>query len=328
MSDRIGGRNTNLDVVKGLSAYLVIIIHYSFPIGSEYATAIARIAVPLFFMISGYFCKGEWGEIKRKIVYQLKIYIVGELIYLIHYGYYNYALGTEGEWLRSFVNIKTIFDALVYGESKLFIGGWFLLALCQVYLLFFIIKKYNLYKLACIFIPLLIVWNWLCPRVLTFINVDVFHLVDLKVLRATPFFMLGNLWKKKEDEVRSLFSKGGMYIFIALGVIAIFVEKNYLDKMGIQKDWFIYIGTILVIIGCFAWALYCPQVKKSILAYVGKNLSMYIYVLHILVIREINIRIGYPEIDWIWIATTVVAFILYQFQKLVKRFIIQRKIYT
>ena len=49
-------RNNNLDILKTICAFLVICIHIPFP-GSVGAiiTPLARIAVPIFFMITGYF---------------------------------------------------------------------------------------------------------------------------------------------------------------------------------------------------------------------------------------------------------------------------------
>lgn len=49
--------NKCLNFAKGVACILVVFIHCQFPppVG-RYVISIARAAVPLFFMVSGYFC--------------------------------------------------------------------------------------------------------------------------------------------------------------------------------------------------------------------------------------------------------------------------------
>lgn len=49
-------RADNIDILKAICTFLIVYIHEPFP-GKEgaYFTALARIAVPIFFMITGYF---------------------------------------------------------------------------------------------------------------------------------------------------------------------------------------------------------------------------------------------------------------------------------
>lgn len=51
-------RYGNVDILKAICAYLVIISHFEFPFKFLYAEAAARIAVPMFFVISGFFARG------------------------------------------------------------------------------------------------------------------------------------------------------------------------------------------------------------------------------------------------------------------------------
>ena len=49
-------RNRNLDVLKFVASIFVIFIHISFPGNfGVFVGALARFAVPAFFMVSGYF---------------------------------------------------------------------------------------------------------------------------------------------------------------------------------------------------------------------------------------------------------------------------------
>lgn len=59
----VGGgthRYNSLDVLKVLCAFFIVCIHAPFPgTWGGYFTSITRIAVPIFFMISGFFWKAE-----------------------------------------------------------------------------------------------------------------------------------------------------------------------------------------------------------------------------------------------------------------------------
>ena len=60
-------RNRTLDMVKAICAYAVVLLHVHFP-GSAgiIANVLARFAVPVFFMVSGYFCfRGDDTEFIR-----------------------------------------------------------------------------------------------------------------------------------------------------------------------------------------------------------------------------------------------------------------------
>lgn len=87
-------RNNNLDILKIILAFLVVALHI-FPvtklngieglISYEIASAITRIAVPTFFLISGYFLRNKledkfylWNYVKRI----LGLYLLWQLIYI------------------------------------------------------------------------------------------------------------------------------------------------------------------------------------------------------------------------------------------------------
>lgn len=51
-------REENIDILKAICAFLIVCIHIPFPgTAGAYFTALTRISVPIFFMITGYFYK-------------------------------------------------------------------------------------------------------------------------------------------------------------------------------------------------------------------------------------------------------------------------------
>ncbi len=127
--DNKSERIVNIDILKGICAYLVVIIHYYFPIKHSYVEAIARMAVPVFFMISGYYCVGEWEEVKRKVVRLLSIFLMGEVIYFI-YNLYEICM----QWSQNGFSENNVISLIF--NVEVFWVGWFLLALACMYVLF------------------------------------------------------------------------------------------------------------------------------------------------------------------------------------------------
>ena len=69
-------RNNGVDILKFLCALLVICIHVSF---SEQLLVFTRVAVPIFFIISGYFVRNHRKQIKRI----LWLILIANAVYLV-----------------------------------------------------------------------------------------------------------------------------------------------------------------------------------------------------------------------------------------------------
>ena len=77
--------NYCLDFIKGIACILVVFMHCEFPgiLGTAVQT-ISRFCVPLFFMVSGYFCfnVSESSKSWLKIRHVAKITLFASLFYL------------------------------------------------------------------------------------------------------------------------------------------------------------------------------------------------------------------------------------------------------
>ncbi|MGN0417948.1 acyltransferase family protein [Anaerostipes faecalis] len=78
-------RADNIDILKAICAFLIVCIHILFQgVAGEYFTSLTRIAMPIFFMITGYFyfdVVKKVGKI-RQIKKILKLITEVNLIYL------------------------------------------------------------------------------------------------------------------------------------------------------------------------------------------------------------------------------------------------------
>lgn len=310
MELQIKKRNENLDVIKGICAYLVIIIHCGFPFWPAYIDAFCRVAVPLMFMISGYFCKGEWKEIKRKVTNLLRIFIAGEGLYFI------YNLLVQGDqwrvWLQYEISPATFSGLLIYNDTSIFMAGWFLVSLMYTYLLFGVFAQFGMKKQSYILIPLLIVWQWGWQRAAMLLRMDL-NFYDVKVFRAIPFFLLGNFFQYQKGVIKEKLSKNAGYVLMAVGTFLVFFERLLIEQLVFKPALFLYLGNVVLAIGCFVWAITEKEIKLlKPVAYVGKNLSLYIYVIHMWIFGMLGKTDEMTYIFQVCIISTLVSWVLYR----------------
>ena len=80
-------RNHCLDVAKGIACVFVVFMHVEFPGRTGVLVqCVSRFCVPLFFMVSGYYCyagEGHSVSYSRKIRRTMKVIAWSSLLYLL-----------------------------------------------------------------------------------------------------------------------------------------------------------------------------------------------------------------------------------------------------
>ncbi len=142
-------RNVSLDLLKLLAAYFVVLAHFPFP-GTFGITldASGRFAVPLFFMVSGYYSyKSSPEKILGKLRHILKLYLIAAGIYLV-YKFVSEAFikGTIMDgiaYLQGYLDPKTLVKLLLFNVPYSSGHLWFMLALTYCYGLLYFARKYK-----------------------------------------------------------------------------------------------------------------------------------------------------------------------------------------
>lgn len=296
-------RWNSFDCIKGLACIAIVLIHYNFPGDVGFATkAFCRFGVPVFFITSGFFFmyNGAMDDAKtvKKIRHICMILFSSATFYAIFAVFEN--IIRNPNWnMRQFIAQKATADRIV----KLFVTNdplvyshlWFMLALiyCYVFaLLFFNSKK--CVSLSLLAAPLLLVVHNVLQEFGGFDRLKTsfaipgsegrIYLYNLFILRALPFFLIGIIIRKYMDYIKKIPANRYVLflIFIAGGLLAI------KEHFTFREDQF-YIGNYMMVATLILFAIKNPTYENKVLKYLGRELSMYIYILHIAVGRVLDI---------------------------------------
>ena len=296
-------RWTCIDILKCLAAIAVVEIHKPLEIqrGAE-LVILCRFAVPVFFMITGFFYP-ETVARKRELKQLGKIFTItigANLFYLL----WKILLAVEtgenikGALLARFEE-RVPEDFVLWNLSPLSPHLWYLQALLYVLIIAFIVEHLGLQKLAYLLIPVLLVGNLIKGNYsLLLLGKDYCHVYYARnfLYCGLPFFWLGCWFGSRKEALLSFLDKNKLAVLLC-GVpffwnLAL-LEQKWLEKrnaLGTQEE---YAGTIFLAICIFLLFVglqnfYRENAFTSMLAKVGKDYSMLIYVLHYAVLQALS----------------------------------------
>lgn len=127
-----GQRNQTIELFRVMAALFVVLIHFPLPgICGECVSAIARYAVPFFFILTGYYSfEVETPALRRRIKKMVVLVLVASVIYLpIMCLFHKIVLGESiREYLISHFNAYWLSRAVLLGRNPFSEHLWFLSA--------------------------------------------------------------------------------------------------------------------------------------------------------------------------------------------------------
>lgn len=288
-------RNQYMDAMKAIACVFVVLIHCMFPgkIGLCFR-AVARFAVPLFFMVSGYFLYDTdrlrmSSSIPRKMKRLFWIILFSGIGYLM-LEIVKAILSDEGifvvkEFLLNFFSWELILRLFITNTPLVYMPRWFLYALIYCYLFVLIFSKTRISnkQLYCVSSLLLVGLLGLeYTSVLTGANfgfyigeTEVFVTIrNIFLFRALPWLVLGMGLKEFQSKLEQI-SIGFYWIMCVIGIIITIFQALLMGDVSV------YLGSILIDVGLFGIAIKQQNNSvKGFLTHIGNKLSLYVYILH------------------------------------------------
>lgn len=278
-------RNNNLDILKVVMAFLVVALHI-FPVSKiegveglisfEIASGVTRIAVPTFFLISGYFLRNKlndsfylWKYAKRILM----LYLIWQLIYLPDLIFY-YNLG----WLST----TNVFLKLIYGYWHL----WYLLATAISVGLLYLFRILTLSaKIVLIVLLLFVGYGFQIGIQSNYIhNLDIRFLYEIigttrnYLFFALPMMMIGTLYELWKDWISKV-----QWSLIPMWVLLL-VEVGLYYKYKVKAMDFLFVLPLLSML-TFYWV---NESKSITTQTIHPTLSLGVYLCHPYAIRIVN----------------------------------------
>ena len=318
-------RNELLNIMEAVAAILVIFIHFKFPEpAGDMVIAVARISVPFFYCVSGYFFyKGdteqELASIPRKIKRLLLLILMSETVYFLFY--LALQVDNNGVTFQALKNVIVLelqnphyakpFDRIAV-FAPLFNGVfWFVGSLIVVYMCMGLVVKYKQQRAAWIVSLVLLGIGLVLRRVLFYADVHTtFPYERLIPFLPAPFFMIGYTIREKRSWFERIDDKFFGYAFI-FGIALSLVEQLF----GRHT---LYVGTLLsvpaVVTFCGKYGSYVPKTSVGrFFSHVGAGAATYVYMLHMMIGNILNVlvprllSVDPQNVVYVWLFPVLVA---------------------
>ena len=296
MIDSTGGlqRFSGIDVLKCVAAYMVVIIHFVNTAEgsdteiflSQVCNAQARAALPVFFMITGFFYGSmiKRGGLSRHIKKILVLTIIATFFYVFYVGLlFCLYEGTLSEYISQTFSSQKLMEWLFLNNAPAGIHLWYLYAVIYVLILMSVMDSLRLSKFLYVLgisgFVILLIYNY------TTVSSEVPYTRNFMFM-GLPFVSLGRFMALPAFiNITNRLSKGRLICFLLLGILLVTTE------LGIRKYVILfdsplldcYIFTPLVATALFLLALKSTNLNsfEHKLSTIGLKYSTYIYILHV-----------------------------------------------
>ncbi len=277
------GRNDTLDLLKLFASFAVVFIHVFFWGKLSIVTdSLARFAVPLFFAATGFYSYGITPEkIKKRAIYLFRLLVFAVVLCVsfdvVLFFIYNDIQGIA-YYFGQFLNLKNIFNLLVFNTPVHAIHLWYLLAALYVYIIFYFIKRFNI-KESIVFVIaiLLMVFHLVLAEGLSIFGIIIPpHYMRNFLFMGFPFFTLGLIANKYSDKLEKI---NGAFVFVfgIVGVLATLLSRKLLGKNEL------YLGSILIVFALFLIFIKYSHIKYNKVVVTIASCSTFVYILHTIV---------------------------------------------
>jgi surface polysaccharide O-acyltransferase-like enzyme len=275
-----------VDLVRVIGAFLVVMAHVSYGGGgseliSAYYFVISRVAVPLFFMVSGYLLlrkEEPYGEFFRKRALKVALpFLIWSVVYLL--------------WKREGFDSGFSFDLVLSYLVKIVRGPrenhlWFFYALIGLYLFTPILRVFvaraslrDLYYFCGLWFMVVPVFSFLQEFTPIKIGFELYFIAGY-----SGYFMLGHLLGKFQYNRHQLYGLAFLFLILSIGTTALnrFVDSEYFAG---------YLSMNIVLMTVFAFVLLREvQIGDRLNNFLApfSRASFGIYLVHVIVLATLE----------------------------------------
>lgn len=291
-------RSYSIDFIKGIAAIAVVLLHCSNEdIIDSAIHLVGRMAVPMFFIITGYFLPSmiKTDHIKKHIIKVIKIATGAMAFYFPLFCIEAYLTGNLRYQLSNIFRLDDIWEKVLFSQYPFYVNAghlWYLIAIIYILsFIYFYTKKYrinNLYRL----IPLLLIIGYI---------ISSFEVNDRKYYQnflfvGMPYILLGSYIHERSTYI--IIRNRVIGLLITLFSILYLAEIALYLHIGLPARREHYLCIIPLVSFILIWAARNPNFgEKCLITTIGRDYSIYIYVFHLFFVRRMWIIFHGSPID-------------------------------
>ncbi len=276
-------RMSSLDVMKCFAAFCVVWIHF----GSAWLSPVVRCAVPIFFVITGYYYPAmvERGRFWRHMRKLLVMVLCASAMYGVVELQHQLRHDTLQEWVQNTFRLRRILGLMVYDNDMFGFHLWYFWAVLYDLTIFYLADKWRLSRLLRIVAPLLLLLFFVSNFTPWYGKCRNFFFMGL------PCMMVGRMIRENSDgRFHFLADRRYLWAYVAGALTLACGEMLTLHLLcsdrGIRD---MYIFTLPMFLPLFYFALRHTRFGDgTIWATIGSKYSAYIYIFHVLVARFLS----------------------------------------
>lgn len=269
---------------------MVVCIHYgevrygddTISIVSQVCNGLERVAVPMFFLITGYYypCLVERGQVNRQLTKLVKMALGASCLYALFYGFRAYFRGDISMWWGGIWRMSRMFSWWVFNKDPFGFHLWYFYAVLYDIVLFKWLDRWRLWNKT---VFLCIGFIFLCGLLLNY--TDYYGWTRNFLFFGLPYMTVGRLLGEKKYVDGLLRLPDGL-------LVVFFIVCNLLivTEILVLREWFgkplrdFYLSTLPLSVSWFLLAVHHPDWgNRSLAAVIGWKYSAYIFIFHVCV---------------------------------------------
>lgn len=279
-------RESTFDIFKLGAVFLVILLHTNNQsrIG-QYIAVITRIAVPIFFLISGYFYDTLSPEKKHnQLIKILKLVLFTNVGYFVWDILYALITGDNPlAFITTSCTLQNLILFLVVNESPFATHLWYLSSILYVLFILKLCEKPVSKKVLYILTPFLLIAALLLGNYsYALFKIRVYYIFTRNFLfTGLPFVCLGRMLYSKRDFIQNKVNTFVILAFVVFGIVCGLCEKYLIDSHYFLTYGDLYIGTIILSVSLICLGIKHPFIgENSVFSKWGRQQTVNIFIFH------------------------------------------------
>lgn len=295
-----GERYSGLDILKSICAFLIVCIHAPFPgEAGMYFLSLTRMAVPVFFMITGFFYDGvrSRGRVNSQIMKVLRLFLSANILYF-GWGLAKAAAGgSVGAFVSENFGFRKLLRFVFLNEALFSSHLWYLGALLYVLVIKAALDKWfpqTSDKILYALTPALLLGDLLLGKysMVVFGRAFPHVLVRNFLFVGVPYFSIGCYLYEKRDRISIRREWNILLIILFAGTTLL--ERYLLVRSGLNPPRDHYISSTFLAAAAFILFLNSgrDQPRATLLEKIGREYSAFIFIIHPLLLQIMEKAVG------------------------------------